>query len=157
MCPGRWASIIADARHYKADPMVAELLRIAEAKLRREEARHTWPEPARRVRCQGRVFSAERMQWERCPEMVTSARFGRTRRYHSARCARSAKWLRRKARRAEQGPSRLREAERARLASAELGWLEDGLATAEQPEPVPAPTARERRRWRDPRIRREPL
>jgi hypothetical protein len=39
-CPGRWREIIADARRYRADPMVAELLRVIEwREVRRGKAR----------------------------------------------------------------------------------------------------------------------
>jgi hypothetical protein len=80
-------------------PILRELPILASARVRRQQLADTWVQPARRVRCEGRRFDAEAGRWARCPGHAESGRFGRTRRYHSPQCQRSAKWLRAKARR----------------------------------------------------------
>jgi hypothetical protein len=118
--------------------MIRELLRIAESRLRREEARHTWPQPARRVRCAGRVLDHDTGKWVRCPESVTSVRFGRTRAYHSPRCARSAKWLRLKERKLAMAGQVAAGAQPAQEAP---GAPATGKTVAVRPETVSAPPA----------------
>lgn len=124
-CPGRAAAILADARRYRADPMVRELLILAAARVRRQQLADSYPQPARNVRCAGFEWDAERRKWVRCQEFAESGRFGRTLRYHSKPCQRRAKWLRHKARRdAVQGsvikpPGRAISGEAARSRSAD--------------------------------------
>jgi hypothetical protein len=141
-CPGRWRQIITDAQALRAPtPTEDRLLRIAEVKYSREIK-------ARAYRRWQPICAAAG-----CGRQVGALRFGRMRKFCSRACRERSYRQARRERLAEQKAA----AERARLAAAELGWLEDGLGTAEQPEPVSSPTARERRRWTDNRIRREPL
>jgi hypothetical protein len=165
-CPGRWASIIADAAALCAPtPTEAELLRIAEVKYGREiraRAYRRW-QPV----CAG----------PGCGRQVGALKFGRMRRYCSPACRQRSYRARRRerlreaelARQAERasraaeraaswrpetaaGNDRARpgNAPEARPAVPLPAWIESALGEGEPGEVLGPPTAAERRRWRTP-------
>jgi hypothetical protein len=141
-CPGRAASILADARHRRHDPLTRELVLLASARVRRQQLADSWPQPARKVRCAGKVFDAEAGKYLRCPAYAESGRFGRPRAYCTSTCQRRAKWLRAKAR---------REAVRGQVVTGGPRIDQDGRTGPPAPIRVPGPTreALQRRRERE--------